>query len=160
MVQRPDQRFVPVAPGMVPGSRSGAAETATTLQASGIPPIVPGLLTASALKTGPGITTLVSFALAGRVWGVQLSGTMASSNTYANQVNNVVYTVQTASGLTLAALELVVITQSQIIAGQAPPLVFGLNVAAGDSVQLNVNGGTFVTNATQRASAIVYYTIP
>ena len=38
--------------------------------------------------------------------------------------------------------------------------MFGLNVAAGDSVQLNVNGGTFVTNATQRASAIVYYTVP
>jgi hypothetical protein len=130
------------------------------LQASGIPPIVPGLLTVASLRQTPGVYNLVTFAQAGRVWGAQLSSTFSAGAAYAAAVNNVFHSIQTQSGLTLAVVELAVAAPSTVdnAGADAPP--FGLDIAAGDIVQLNVNNGTAVTGAFQRCSAVVFYTVP
>jgi len=157
--QRPDQRPIPTTPGTVPGSRSGAAETAATLQQSGIPPLVPGLKTASSLRQGPGVATVFTFPAAGRIWGAVLSGTFTTNTGYAGQ-NNVLFQVVTASGVVLSILELAAVTALEYPNGNGTPLVFGLNVGAGEVVKLDVNGGVAIADSTQRASAILYYSVP
>jgi hypothetical protein len=157
-VQRPDQRLTTTTPGTVPGSRSGAAESALALNQVGVPPVVPGLLSASSIHQPTGTYTVITFSKPGQVWGTILSYAIVTNASFSGTTKNFA-TLATASNIQLGAVELTIGNASHEANGQSPPLQFGLNVAQGDSIILSVNGGNVVTNCDQRASAIVFYTL-
>jgi hypothetical protein len=156
--QRPDQRPIPTTPGTVPGSRSGAAETASTLQQAGIPPLVLGLASAAQLHVGgPQVSVFYTFAVAGRIWGSTLSAAISSNPSFTTNTANTYAELRTGSGIHLGVVELAVAGVGQAANGQSPPLILGVDAAPGETLILDVNNAVNVPGLNQHASAIVYY---
>lgn len=157
---RPDQQHSPHRSGTA-GSRSGSQDTAAALGYPGVPPGVINCQAAVLLQQGVGQPHFYTFTGAGRIWTVVLSFVVTANASFSLATYRSYAAIQTAlSGLTLAAVNLGVAGPSQAANGQSEPPLNGLPVVQGESLILNVNGGTVIPQLDQTASAVVLYSIP
>ena len=97
----------------------------------------------------------------GRIWAVSLAYTVSSQSTFAGGPVFLASFIQTVlSGLPLAAVELSLSAALQNENGTGAPPIPGLPVVGGESLTLNINGGSAVPGVVQEASAFVLYSIP
>lgn len=97
----------------------------------------------------------------GRIWAVSLAYTVSSLSTFTGPPVFLASFIQTVlSGLPLAAVELSLSAALQNENGTGAPPLPGLPVVGGESLTLNINGGTVVPGVNQEASAFVLYSIP
>lgn len=130
--------------------------------ANAVNALQPTMLSASLLRSGAGTTTVITFPSTSRIWAVHLSFAAATSNTYAaGTITNLFAQLSTGSGLALTVVELIVSGPTQVDNSDSD-LVFtsGLAVNGGDTLQLNVNGGTVLSNGAMRASCTALYSTP
>jgi hypothetical protein len=157
---RPDQRHTP-GRGGTGGSRSGAGDTAGALGYPGISAAVPNLLGASLFQQNVSQPTIVTLPGAGRVWEVILSYAITSNASYAASTSRTVAAVSTGTaGLVLATIQLAVANPNQHDSASLAVAYPGLPLTGGDSLHLNVNNGTVITNLDQQASVSVLYSVP
>lgn len=150
-------------PGGVAGSHSGAGDVAGALGFPGQPPAALNLQPAQALRRAPGGSGLFfTFPAPSRIWVVILSYAVSSLGTYAaGTVTKLAAFVQTQIvAIPLAAVELSLSAPDQNEHDTSSPPLPGLPVQQGDSVILNINGGTVVAGVIQEASAVVLYSTP
>lgn len=145
------------------GSRSGAGDIAGALGYPGSPAAVQNMQTAAALKRG--VTgspwVLITFTAPARIWTVVLSYAIRTDSAFAPGTAGVFAAVETLiGGLTLATVNLGLAAPSTQANGQSEPPIPGIPVTQGESVILDVNGGTDIPNLLQFAGAIIFYSIP
>ena len=129
-------------------------------QALGVPPSVPALKAATIVRKNVSISTFFTFGGAGRIWAVALSYFVTTNNSYTLSTSQTYAAVETGSGLTLGIVELGAANPNQAIPGQSNLAFNGLPISNGDTLNLDVNAGSVITNLNQRASALVLYSIP
>lgn len=143
----------------VSGLASGGT-IAQEAQQRGIPPAVPSLSSAQRTRQGVSQVAFKTFGGAGRIWRVRLASSVASDNTFSGAPAQLIHDIETGSGTTLAVAELSISGPLQSVPGGDSDLFNGLPIANGDTLILNVNNGVSVSGVTQRASALVLYSIP
>jgi hypothetical protein len=136
--------------------------TVQNLQAAGMPQNVPQLQSASIQKQGEtaGATFLGPLGVPIKLWQAVLSHSIGALSDFAGttvaegsaNINTVL------SGVTLAVTEVAAGGPNASDSSSVSVPLNGFQLNAGDSVELNVNGGTVITNTRQRASALLLYT--
>ena len=117
-------------------------------------PAIPGSTTASLIAQSPAGGG-VFLAGPAQLWESELSFDAGATAAYSG-LSEVNAQVITGSGVVLGVVELT-LAASQNASGQSSKSLHGMTLAAGDTVQLNVNSGTMLLNALMRASAVVLY---
>jgi hypothetical protein len=126
---------------------------------AGAQPFVPGLQSANSLRKGAQVATaFYTFTANARIWRVGLQYSACAYTGYTGP-NSFFSTVSTGGGVTLAVVELSLGTLGQI-QGNDPAALPGLPVLSGDTLLLNVNNNTTVTDTSQRASVTVLFSVP
>jgi hypothetical protein len=158
---RPDQRIIH-AGASAAGSRSGAGDFAGALGYPGIPSAAVNLQSAQALRRAAGGGgVFFTFPAPGRIWVSTLAYTVSSLSSFSGAPVPLAAFIQTViSGLPLAGVELSLSAPLQNEAGSSSPPGPGLPVVRGESLTLNINGGSPVPGVIQEASAFVLYSIP
>jgi len=107
------------------------------------------------------VVPFFTFPKAARIWTVTLSYVITSNASYSLATSRTYARIVTDPGLvTLAIVNLGIANQNQHSEGQSEPPLTGLPVTEGESLVLDVNGGTTVPQMNQQASAVVLYSIP
>lgn len=138
-----------------------AQEIAQALQSTGVPPSVAALLSAEVTLGGISGSphTLVTFGANAVLWHAQLSLHSGYAGSYSGGLQPLYSALKLSSGKTLAIVEGVVggsLPGGGMVAASNP--LYGLAVNAGDSVQLDVNGGTDPGSGSSiRASGLLLY---
>jgi hypothetical protein len=138
-----------------------ATNTGTALT-MGVPPGVPNVTSSSQLfgnYTGSPYT-LYTFPSAGRLWGASLSLAISTNNSYSGATTNVYALLKTGSGTILEIVELAVTAANDTQNGHGDLALNGVDVSAGDTLILDVNNASGITNAVMRASGFVLHSIP
>lgn len=132
------------------------------LSATGVPPAVPGMAsyTEIAGSAAGSPYTLTTFAANSRIWAAELSLVITTSSTYASATNGLNSYIKTGSGIVLAVAELAVSEAGQVAAVAPSNQFYGIEVLAGDTIELLVNSGISIPNAIIRASAVVLASTP
>jgi hypothetical protein len=152
---RPDQQASPSHPVSAGGVSLGQMNL-------GVPPGVGQIASVKHLFGGPSGSpyTLFTFPKKGRIWGASLSVSIAASASYAGATSNVYAELATGSGITLEIVELAVTNINQVEVDHGDMPLNGLPIAAGDTILLDVNNGTLISDTTIRASGFVLYSVP
>lgn len=153
-----------------PAQDGTVAGVTSQLANSGAAPFVPNLLSVAARQKAPGVNVLLTFGVIPgqppslfRLWNAVLSLAAASNNSYNAGVTQMYAELRTASGLSLAILELAIggatAGSTPMTANSGPCVVNhnGIEVESGDELILDVNNGATVTNLSIRASASLSY---
>jgi hypothetical protein len=132
----------------------------SNIQTMGAPPYVPNMATKGQSQITPGDSpvSLVTLGTGGRLWYAAISLVAACSST-----------TPTASGIfaqlsigseILLDCETAIAAASQVSQSDQNISFGGFPVAAGGTVELNLNNGNSVTDVFIRASAVLYYSVP
>lgn len=140
----------------------GLAKDATLLGGGTLAqPAVPNMRFASLINQGPAAAAaIVTPAANYRLWSVWLSFAAGSDASYTNSLSQFFASVEDPAGQVLAGIELALLTANQLANDSISLPMPGIPIVAGDAVVLNVNGGTGVTNTSQRAAGGVMYSMP
>jgi hypothetical protein len=151
-----------------PSQETGNLATAANQLVTGVAPLVPNYFIVGSHGLGPAVTAISGPPTTGfRLWNISLTyglyanGTLAAAQTgfaairthvgglWLNVVDNGIglFSASNTSG------------SAQSVVGQVIPLN-GYPIAAGESLDLNVNGGTSITNILQRCAFSIYYSVP
>jgi len=119
------------------------------------------MASADAISVSPqAATAFFTFPKAAKIWGSHLSYAVGANSAYAAGNSQFYARVKTQSGFIMCTIELAVSDASQDPNGDGDPTFPGVPVAAGDKLQLDVNNGVTVAGVVQRASVVVFYSIP
>lgn len=133
-----------------------------TQMSMGIPPNVPSIKSYSGtqLAAAGSPYTLHAFSGPSRIWQGSLSLASATDSSYAGGLQGIFAQVQLGSGTVLLVAELAVGAPSVATADHCDFEFNGLNVDSGDTLVVNVNGGTSLSDAFIRASVVVLASTP
>jgi len=142
--------------------QASADQIAASLQAAGVPPYTPGLQSAD-IHNQPitsGVAILGPTANAIRLWGVGLSMAMAAASGYTASSAAFGYArvVTQLGGLTLAEVQLAVSAAGDAVNSSVTLPLNGIELAAGETVEIDVNNGTGDAEVQYRGSANILYT--
>lgn len=131
------------------------------IQTMGAPPFIPGIQSKTVINQGPTTPhTFYTFAQAGRLWFALLSFAM-STNSNGASTNQAYARMITGSGITLPIVELSVGGPFSTNSGVATVGFGGIEITAGDQLQIDVNNGTSLgADGEMRASLVALVTIP
>lgn len=149
--------------GLATAANQVGQETAipANIQVMGAPPYIPNLnaYADSILSAAGSPYTLHTFASASRLWYASLSLAVATDSAYAGGLNEVYAQLQLGGTILLAvnacigAGGVAVIDHSDLSLG-------GIPIPATDSITVNVNGGTSITDAFIRVAAAILVSTP
>jgi hypothetical protein len=140
---------------------SALQQTQQATLISGVPPNVPGVKCAKIIRQAEtaGVTFLGPLACPAKLWLATLAHGMSTGANFVPNAETFAQIQTTESGLVLGSTELSISAINQVAdAALALPLN-GLQLLAGDSVQLNVNAGATQAFMIERASATLLYTL-
>jgi hypothetical protein len=136
------------------------AQVANQIAILGVPPSVQNVKGYSALQVGPsGSGVFETFSAPGRLWAAHLSFALTAGSTHAGS-DQAFCSLQLVPGSTLLVVELAISGANQAVNGDADLTIPGLAFNNGDQLNLNVNGGSSISNATMRASCVVLASMP
>lgn len=143
-------------------SRSVIRDTALS---AGVPPSVPNMASYAGVALSPvGSPVLLGsgpFPAPSRIWSAQISLACATAAAYAAATNGVNARIQTnVSNIILVVAELEISQAGQAVAVAPATQFFGINVAAGDQLEVLINSGITIPNAVIRVSAVVLASTP
>jgi hypothetical protein len=132
------------------------------IQAMGAPPYITGLRSFSEVNGSAAASpyTIHTFGANGRLWYAHLSAAVATSSAYSGGLSGVFAELSTGSGLVLGVIELSIGAAGVSDSGNGDMSIGGLPVASGDTLLLNVNNGTSITDAFIRSSAMALVSFP
>jgi len=118
------------------------------------------MASASFIGAAPGSVPFLTFFSPGRLWAVHLSFAAASNNTYVAGSIAQLYARILAGANVIGIIELALSAAAQQANGDADPAFPGFPVPGGTVLSADVNNGVTVTGVLQRASGVVWYSIP
>lgn len=169
---------VPVTVGVIPGGIAWAnpvgvqvaldalglatADLQNTQMATGIPPNVPNVASANTINGTPTASPVTVFTMpsAGRLWGVNMSGSCSASSGYAGGNDRFYCLAQTSSGIVLATIEQALNEMGQSQSDSVYVPFNGLDIPTGTKLELIINGGTNIGGVEVIASVVFFYSIP
>ncbi len=149
-------------PAFGPATQSAQVNQETAIPANiqvyGTPPFIPGVMSFSGtrLSAAGSPYTLNTFTQDSRVWYAMLSLSIATDSTYAGGLQGVFATLATGSGTVILACEGAIGGPNQNSDANQNVSVGGVEVSAGDTLVVNVNNGTSITDAFIRVSVVVW----
>jgi hypothetical protein len=131
------------------------------LQATGVPPFVPGIKAVSAVQLNPpgSPTTLITFTQDGTIWYAGLNLAVASNAAYAATDGPFSYMYLTNPANILLSCQCAINGPGQAQTSDQNISFGGIAVKAGDTIVVNINNGNTIANAFIRASATILYTL-
>lgn len=147
---------------------TGNLATAANQLITGVAPLVPNYFIIGSHGLGPQIAAITGPPTTGfRIWNITLSYGMYGNGALAASVAGYAAIRTHNGGLWLNVLDnglglfaaANTSGSAQSVVSQVVPLN-GYPIAAGESLDLNVNGATSITNVLQRASFSIYYSVP
>jgi hypothetical protein len=132
------------------------------IQTMGAPPYVPNILSVSGTRlTAAGSPyTLITFGAKSRIWYAVLSLAVATDTVYAGGLAGIFSQMQLGSGPVLLASEAAIGGPGQNSSNTSVLSMGGIIVNAADTLVLNVNNGTSITDCFIRVSIVALYTTP
>lgn len=128
----------------------------------GIPPNVPGVQSADTINGTPADSPVAVYTMpsAGRIWGVNMSGSCSADSGYSAGSNRYYFRAQVEGGVVLSVIEQALNGPSQSQSDSIYVPFNGLEVAEGDTLQFIINGGNTTADVDIIGSVVFFYSIP